>query len=321
MKTLTGKHGGYNGERGVALVTALLVVALASVAAVGMATRLHVDMRRSANLLHGEQAYAYAIAAESWAQVILKRDADNNNTDSEHDDWATALPPIAVEGGLVDGLVEDLQGRFNLNNLVDKSGAVNTPALDFFKRLLENLKLDPEIATALVDWIDADINETLPGGAEDGTYLLAVPPYRAANRPLVDISELRLVQGYTPEVITALAPHVTALPDDTQININTATPEVLLALHPALDGARVDSLIAEREGQAYATVNDFLAEPAFSGGVTPAMVLSVDSTWFQVLTDVIVGSGRARLKSLLYRDKSVTRVVWRARARHYLLPP
>ncbi len=87
-------------------------------------------------------------------------------------------------------------------------------ALDFFKRLLENLKLDPEIATALVDWIDADINETLPGGAEDGAYLLAVPPYRAANRPLVDISELRLVQGYTPEVITALAPHVTALPDE-----------------------------------------------------------------------------------------------------------
>ena len=316
MKLPAGKY-----DRGVALVTALLVVALASVAAVGMATRLQVDMRRSGNLLHGEQAYAYALAAESWAQVILKRDKEDNDTDSQHDDWATSLPPIAVEGGLVDGQVEDLQGRLNLNNLVDKSGAVVVPYLDFYKRLLENLKLDTTLANALVDWIDVDISETLPGGAEDGAYLLLDPPYRAANRPLVDISELRLVQGYTPGVITALAPHVTVLPEDTSINVNTATPEILLALDPRLDVADVDSLIAYQEERAFAKVADFLAENAMAGVPALPFTVSVDSLWFRVLTDVVVGRGRARLKRLLFRDGLTLMVAARPRARHYLLPP
>ena len=120
--TMTGMKGP---QRGVALVTALLVVSLVTVAAVAMATRQQVDVRRTANLLHGEQAYAHAVSAESWARVVLRRDAKDNDYDVLEDEWATALPPIAVEGGLVSGRVEDRQGRFNLNNLVDSDGEVS----------------------------------------------------------------------------------------------------------------------------------------------------------------------------------------------------
>ena len=78
-------------QRGVALVTALLVVSLATVAAVAMAVRFQLDMRRTANLLNGEQAYAYAVAAEDWAYVILRRDRKESQHDSLDEDWSTCV--------------------------------------------------------------------------------------------------------------------------------------------------------------------------------------------------------------------------------------
>ncbi|HUT41776.1 MAG TPA: type II secretion system minor pseudopilin GspK [Gammaproteobacteria bacterium] len=315
------RHGtGNTPQQGVALVTALLVVALATVASVGMATRLHVDVRRSANLIHGEQSYAYALAAESWAQVILRRDANDSTYDALDEDWASALPPIPVEGGFVSGHVSDLQGRFNVNNLVGVDGRPDTGSIDYFKRLLTLLELDPELATTLLDWIDADINATFPGGAEDDTYLLADPPYRAANRRLVSISELRLVQGFTDDVMKVLTPYVTALPDVTTININTATAEVLLALHENMTAQGVEMLLADREQEPFADKSAFLAHDALAGlGIEPGSV-DVSSHWFLVLTDVSVGVGKAQLESVLERDDKNLRVVSRTRLTAFIQP-
>lgn len=301
-------------QRGVALVTALLVVSLATVAAVAMATRLQVDLRRTANLLHGEQAYAYAVAAESWARVILRRDAGDSEHDSLAEDWATALPPIAVEGGLVNGHIYDLQGRFNVNNLVAQDGTPADGQLAYYKRLLTVLGLEPALAPALLDWIDPDINTTFPDGAEDDAYLLAQPPYRAANRSLTSSSELRLVQGYTPEVLAILAPHVTALPGQTAINVNTATLAVLQALHQELTGSDAEILLADRGEDGYTALDDFMASDVLAG-LELAVELDVKSNWFSVLTDVTVGRGQARLESRLKRDEETLLVVDRTRTR------
>jgi general secretion pathway protein K len=307
-------------QRGVALVTALLVVALAVVAATAMATRLQVDVRRSANLLHGEQSYAYALAAESWAQVILRRDAAESRIDALNEDWATALPPISVEGGVVVGHVSDLQGHFNVNTLVTATGVPNEPAVEYFKRLLEVLGLDPALVPALVDWIDPNINTTFPGGAEDDAYLLLDPPYRAANRPLADISELRLVQGFTPEVVAALLPHVTALPDDTTaINVNTATPEVLQALASGMTAEDVQHLLADREQTPFADIPAFKSHGALAGRAINTSI-DVSSHWFAVDVEVRVGSGRARIRSVVERDGPQTWVRSRTRRTDRLLP-
>jgi general secretion pathway protein K len=299
-------------QQGVALVTALLVVSLATVAAVAMAARFQVDMRRSANLLNGEQAYAYAVAAESWAYVILRRDREDSQHDSLDEDWATALPPIPVEGGFVNGRIEDLQGRFNVNNLVAVGAGPDAIQLDYYKRLLEVLGLEPSLAPALVDWLDANIDATFPDGAEDDEYLRADLPYRAANRPLVDISELRLVKGYTPEVLAVLEPHITALPGVTVINVNTATPVVLRALHADLDDTDVQQLIEYRDEEPFTDTAAFLAHNALAG-LELAVDVDIKSNWFNVQTDVSVGRGQARLESRIVRDGNKLRVVSRTR--------
>jgi general secretion pathway protein K len=300
-------------QRGVALVTAMLVVSLVTVAAVAMAARQQIDVRRTANLIHGEQAYAYAVSAESWARVVLRRDAKDNDYDTPDDDWATALPPIAVEGGLVSGRVEDQQGRFNLNNLVDETGKVSEPDRKYFIRLLENLGLEQELADRLIDWLDSDIEVRVPGGAEDQEYLLLEPSYRAANRSMAHISELRLVKGFERDAVELLLPHVTALPARTPININAATNAVLLALHPELSASDVDLLLEDRGDSGYQNLEEFLGHDALAG-LELEVEVDVSTTHFRVLTDVQVGQGEARLESLLVRGEEGVQVIYRIRS-------
>lgn len=299
-------------QRGVALITALLVVSLVTVIAVAMATRQHIDVRLTGNLVHGEQAYAYALAAESWARVILRRDDNQSDHDSLDEDWATALPPIAVEGGQVSGKIEDLQGRFNINNLIKQDGKVSEADVAYFRRLLEILKLEPALTDALLDWIDVDIDVRFPDGAEDENYLSGSIPYRAANRPLVSTSELRLVAGFDQNTVQLLEPYVTALPARTLINVNTASPVVLLAMNKDFTQSDVDALITGRGKTGYATVQAFMGQDALAGREL-AEPVDVRSHYFLVHTDVIIGEGQAHLESLLVRDKGKTRVLSRIR--------
>jgi general secretion pathway protein K len=249
--------------------------------------------------------------------VILRRDAEDSKIDTLGENWATALPPIAVEGGFVSGRIEDLQGRFNLNNLVGADGKPSVPDLEYFKRLLVLLEVEPGLATALLDWIDADINATLPDGAEDDIYLLEDPPYRAANRPLVSTSELRLVKGFSPEIIALLAPFITALPEPTALNINTASPLVLQALHAELATMDAEQIIEARGEDGFPELEAFLALDALAG-LQLDVDVDIKSDWFSVLTDVRIGRGQAQLESRLQRTGNVLTVGYRVRTRRLL---
>ena len=142
-------------NRGVALITALLISALATMVAANLAWDNSLDVRRTMVLLNRDQAVQVALGAESWIINILHQDLEDSQIDHLGELWASDLPPLPVDNGEVFGSIEDLQGRFNINNLIDNEGRVEQESLEQFRRLLNALGLDPRFAGIAADWMTA----------------------------------------------------------------------------------------------------------------------------------------------------------------------
>lgn len=285
-------------QRGVALITAMLIAALAAIVAANLAWDSALDVRRTTMQLYRDQAVQVALGAESWVASILRTDLNESETDHLGEIWATQLPGLPIEGGEVFGTIEDLQGRYNVNNLIDRNGEVDEEALEQFRRLLTALGLDPRFAGLVADWLDADLDASFPDGAEDPIYTGLFPPYRTANQPLTSISELAAVEGMDKVTFDTLAPHIVALPGRTDINANTATPAVLQSLDENLSPADVEGLLAEREAAGFASVED-----AFSSLVSPEVInqLTDSTNYFQLRVVVRIDTVRITLYSVLQR--------------------
>ena len=303
-------------QRGVALLTALLVVALATVAAVAMVSRQQVDIRRTENLLDADQIRFYLYGIEGWAGKILEKDRQDNNVDDLGEAWATHLPPIPVENGQLTGYIADAQGLFNLNNLVN-GDTVSAVDLQRFRRLLAGLNLQPSLADAVVDWIDSDVNPTVPDGAEDDYYLGLTPAHRAADHTLTQASELMAVKGFDAATYRALAPYVVALPKRTDINLNTAPAQVIMTLADGITLDAAKQFVANRPTKGYASVDAALQAPLFGGRNIQRIGLSVASSYFVIMSDIRFGRLEQRFRSLLVRaDNGATTVI--ARSQLYL---
>lgn len=295
-------------QQGVALLTALLITALATITVAAMLERLDQDIHRGANLLHRQQAQWYALGAEAWAKQILAR--DNANRDHLQEPWATRMPPTPVEGGLITGWLEDLQGRFNLNNLVEK-GQAAPEALKRFRRLLQALDLPLGLAEAAADWIDADLDPLAPNGVEDYAYLAAIPPRRAANQPLRAPTELRWLPELTRDHWRVLAPHVCALPAPTPLNLNTASPEVLRTLDENWSDTFAEDLRQQVAKSGFEKRET--AQKVLDGAkLTPEPDLwSLNSQYFALHAEVEIGRVRLRSTSILHRGGQGVEVIYR----------
>jgi len=287
-------------EQGVALITAVLIVALAAAVVTAMIGRQQLDIRRTANMLEADQIALYARGLASWAGEILSRDHRAGRVDHLNEAWATVLPPISVENGQLSGRLEDMQGRFNLNSLV--VGGVPDPlAVARFRRLLRLLGLDEDLAVAVLDWLDADINPGFPAGAEDDLYLGLEPAYRAGNSRMVSPSELRLINAIDGTAYDKLQPHISTLPVPTPINVNTATAPVLMSLAENISEENAQQLINGRGKEGYASVAQFLANKELAGREIVGDGLSVGSNYFMAIGDVQFGRIQQRYFTLLDR--------------------
>lgn len=288
-------------QRGViAVLTALLVLALAATLATAMIWNRGLGIVRTATLTQGDQAYAYALGAEAWAGEILRRDWQQNNGAATNlsQNWALQLPPLPVDGGQINGKLEDLQGRFNLNNIVTANGTVQAPALQQFQRLLTALNIDPNVANAVADWMTPSTVPTNPGGAKDDFYTRLMPPYLTAARPMTSASELQLINGITPQVYARLSPYVTTLPTQTPVNVNTASAAVLQSLDPN-GGINGDEVVQRRGTQGFAAVTG--ANGAFPTINVAPGAADVKSNYFLLTAGVDIGTTHVTLYSLLYR--------------------
>ena len=227
-----------------------------------------------------------------------------------------------IEGGMLTGRIEDLQARFNLNNLVLEPKQSGEPTTDDpepsmkarlpgFQHLLERCQLDPQSAGAILDWMDEDTARSEMNGTEDYEYLGLDLPYRTANAPMVSPSELALVQGFDYEAYACLEPFIATLPIHTTINVNTAPPEILMTL---MDGTiterRAEQLLARRETKPYESVEDFLEEAngigvsASEANKDPSHSISVNSHYYLVVADARIGKIQMRLFSQVERPDS-----------------
>lgn len=298
-------------QRGVAVLTAMLVVAIGTIIAVNLMWQATLDLRRTESALAADQGLMFMQGAEAWAADILRQDqVDSPSSDNLSEPWATQLPPLPVDGGTIVGKLEDLQGRFNLNNLIKPDGTDNPLAVAQFTRLLELLQIDPALAGAVSDWLDPDSNLRFPTGGEDVTYAGADPPYHAANSMITSPSELMAVTGFNREIYTKLAPYVTALPIGTKLNVNTASAVILASLSVDLDIAAAEGLVEQRNNAAFVDINK-----TFEGLVDPRVLREIDgvSQHFLLTATVTLGTNQLTMRSVLQRDASgVTRALFRS---------
>jgi len=289
--------------RGVALITALLITALIASVAAGLAWDNALDVRRTMVMLYRDQAIQVAVGSEGWVRAILRGDANQSTTDHLDEIWATDMPPLPIDSeavqGHIYGKLEDLQGRFNVNNLIDTSGKVDQAFFDQYERLLAVLGLDPALAGATIDWLDPDQTETIPDGAEDPIYTGYTPAYRTADRYIVNITELAAVAGMDHLSFETLLPHVTALPERTAVNVNTATIPVLQSLGPNIDAATAEGLIQAREGGGFADISG-----TFGPLVSPELAqqgFGEVSEFFQLKAVVQIDTVRVSLFTVMHR--------------------
>ena len=303
-------------QRGVALIMAVLIVALATILAVNVTFRGMVDQRRSANLFALDQGFEVALGAEGWAADILRKDAQDSQTDHLGEIWATSLSALPIDEGVgtVEGRIEDLQGRFNLNNLVFSDGTTNEKAVKQLERILGMLEIEPAWASAMADWIDADTQPGFPDGAEDSVYTGLEPPHLAANMPITRASEIMVLPEFGADRFRRLQPYVAALPVGTKLNVCTAPGIVLDALSEGSRefGLNPQDLATRRKDACFPTLEDLRGALGDAAYNELKNSLTESSNYFRATAWVTIGTTQFTLYSLLARSPGSVRPALRS---------
>ena len=219
-----------HGQRGVALLVAVLLVALGTIIAAAVAYENAMTARRGTATFALDQSILIAQGAEALAAYGVRRvvTSDAKKYVYAGQGWDKPYGPLEiVPGVMLTAYLEDMQGRFNLNSLVDTTGRPNLTQVAVFKALLAAVGLEEKWAGLLIDWIDIDAVPSVPDGAEDSTYLGQTPPYLTANRYITSTTELMALPGFDRQHYSLIAPYIAALPQGTKLNVCTASGVVL----------------------------------------------------------------------------------------------
>lgn len=285
-------------QRGIAIITALLVVAMVAALAMTLAARTGLWLNQVQNRQDFVSAQVMARGAIDLARLTLRDDARKNQVDHLQEAWAIPIPAINAEAGKVGGRIMDVQGLFNLANLL-KNGQLDQESIAGLKRLFPLLGVDAKLADRLQDYLQQALERQ--GEAEVAPFF-----------PFVDLSELMDVPGFDAVVIDRLKTALVVLPKPSSVNVNFVSPEVLVALMPGLSMSDAGSVISARSGTHFATVNAFAAAlPDTMSGTLGRGLYSVTSQYFLAEIDTWFGRVHMRHQALLARDgNQIPDVVW-----------
>ena len=302
-------------QRGIALLTILVMVALATILAATIAKRQTNTAENTGYLMRQDQSLLYAKSAEAFFSELLIQDSDNGSSiDHLQENWAKPMPAFPVEDGFISGRLLDESGKFNLNNLLKADGSVDDSARRWFEKLLQRVGLPAELSQAVIDWQDADDETTGAMGAESNYYQGLDPSYLASNTRFHQVEELKLVRGFEGKNYDLIAPYVTALPEATKINMNTAAPLLLASIDPKLDVKTLEQELKAKQAELayFNSVEDLWKLNAFSG-IEPqnktdaAAWLDSKSNYFTAQIEVVLSERKRQFSSAMMRkDKQVT---------------
>ena len=305
----------YSSQRGIALLTILVMVALATILAATIAKRQTNTSENTGYLMRQDQSLLYAKSAEAFFSELLIQDSDNGSSiDHLQENWAKPMPAFPVEDGFISGRLLDESGKFNLNNLLKADGSVDDSARRWFEKLLQRVGLPAELSQAVIDWQDADDETTGAMGAESNYYQGLDPSYLASNTRFHQVEELKLVRGFEGKNYDLIAPYVTALPEATKINMNTAAPLLLASIDLKLDVKTLEQELKAKQAELayFNSVEDLWKLNAFSG-IEPqnktdaAAWLDSKSNYFTAQIEVVLSERKRQFSSAMMRkDKQVT---------------
>jgi len=282
--------------RGAALVTAMLVAALAAAVVATLAASQSLWLRSVELRRDQVQAQAIVLAGLAWARDAARKKPGNDAVDHLGEPWALPLPPTPLDNGFVEGAIVDAQGRLNLNNLAE-DGALARATHDRVARLFARSGIAGSALDALV--------VSMRGAGQAGTTSQAVPG------TFVRAAEAAAVPGIDATRLAVIAPFLTALPDATRVNVNTAPPEVLALLANGLDGESLAALVAERARKPFASVGEFRSRLPSGASAPDDSLLAVRSEYFIVTVRARQGEALAQGRALLRRrTDDAPLVIW-----------
>ena len=323
-RRVVANHGGHarrrgvhpHRQRGIAMIIALVIVALATVLAWKIGYDSYLERQRTVAMLSLEQAMQFGLGAEALAGDALARQLQQTPQVTLAQPWAQPTPPLPITApgdadgppiGSVQGSLVNLDGRFNLNNLghLLANGTEDPQPLAEFQRLLAAVNLEPKWAGIARDWIDADRIPSQPDGAEDDVYTRLTPPYWTGNWPMTSPTELMALPGFGRRRYLAIAPYVTALPTATaKIDICTAPALVLESLAPNLNGeysADPAALATGRKNGCFPDLQTFQATVGPATWNTISDLVTDTGAYFRLTSRVTLGTTEITLYSLLQR--------------------
>lgn len=317
-------------QRGVAVVTALLLTTLAISIVASLFWQQQVQVRSMENQRLQLQTQWILRGALDWASLVLRQDSYTSQYTSLDQVWATPLAETRldqyiererVEGETFDaslsGNIIDATSRYNLSNLAQNHE--RKPEQEaIFKRLLTGLRLDARLAERIGIFIaqgqQAAVQQP-PGEPPTGVQLV-VPPSSGVPIPLLQVDDLLAVQGVTPEVLATLRPYLIVLPaasSPTPLNVNTVPAELLAALVPNMSLSEANRLVESRKRLPWNQLALFKAQ--VKQEELSEELASVKSNWFLVQSRIRLDRAALNAESLIERKEGViggggTNVIW-----------
>jgi general secretion pathway protein K len=312
-------------QRGIAILTVLVIAVLIVTLAAVIFARQSRAVRQNDNYQSLERAWQYAYTLEQYAGIQLQRDFKANKYDALGDRWTYKVPAQTVtedSGAIVKftGRLEDLQARFNINNLLDEKGKLRTTGEDaYLKELIRQAGLPASFLSVIIDWMDSDSQIQNGDSAERDYYLAGNTPFNTADMPFTDPSELRLLRLDTLEpkakekALDTFTQTINTLPSSvlakTTINANTASQEVLNAL--GLSKERVAMILAaQKQKLPYKTQDELINALTFNPQDPTEQTLmnrikqqvDVKSSFFLLTGEIQINRARVFLNSVLFRE-------------------